>query len=388
MKAKTIAVRQGLERSHFQEHSEALYLTSSFVFTSAAQAAARFAGEETGFVYSRYANPTVATFESRLAALEGGEEGIATASGMAAILAVVMTFCQAGDRIVAGRGLFGATQQLFSQILSRFGVTTEWVDLTDLAAAERVIAATRPRLVYCESPTNPLTEVIDLNAVAQLSHAVGALFVVDNCFCTPILQQPLAFGADLVVHSATKYLDGHGRVLGGAVVTRRDLAEPLVRFLRTAGPSLSPFNAWVLTKGLETLPIRMAAHCDHAMQVAEFLANHPRVARVFYPGLSSHPHHLLAKRQQRGFGGIVAFEIAGGREAAWGVIDRVRLFSITANLGDAKSTITHPASTTHGRVAPEVRAAMGITEGLIRLSVGLEDPEDLIADLDQALAAR
>ncbi|GAB6049429.1 O-succinylhomoserine sulfhydrylase [Hydrogenophilus islandicus] len=388
MRAKTIAVRQGLERSHFQEHSEALYLTSSFVFTSAAQAAARFAGEETGFVYSRYANPTVATFESRLAALEGGEEGIATASGMAAILAVVMTFCQAGDRIVAGRGLFGATQQLFSQILSRFGVTTEWVDLTDLAAAERVIAATRPRLVYCESPTNPLTEVIDLNAVAQLSHAVGALFVVDNCFCTPILQQPLAFGADLVVHSATKYLDGHGRVLGGAVVTRRDLAEPLVRFLRTAGPSLSPFNAWVLTKGLETLPIRMAAHCDHAMQVAEFLANHPRVARVFYPGLPSHPHHLLAKRQQRGFGGIVAFEIAGGREAAWGVIDRVRLFSITANLGDAKSTITHPASTTHGRVAPEVRAAMGITEGLIRLSVGLEDPEDLIADLDQALAAR
>lgn len=388
MKAKTIAVRQGLERSHFQEHSEALYLTSSFVFTSAAQAAARFAGEETGFVYSRYANPTVATFESRLAALEGGEEGIATASGMAAILAVVMTFCQAGDRIVAGRGLFGATQQLFSQIFSRFGVATEYVDLTDLVAAERVIAATRPRLVYCESPTNPLTEVIDLNAVAQLSHAVGALFVVDNCFCTPILQQPLALGADLVVHSATKYLDGQGRVLGGAVVTRRDLAEPLVRFLRTAGPSLSPFNAWVLTKGLETLPIRMAAHCDHAMQVAEFLANHPRVARVFYPGLPSHPHHLLAKRQQRGFGGIVAFEVAGGREAAWGVIDRVRLFSITANLGDAKSTITHPASTTHGRVAPEVRAAMGITEGLVRLSVGLEDPEDLIADLDQALAAR
>jgi len=388
MKAKTIAVRQGLERSHFQEHSEALYLTSSFVFTSAAQAAARFAGEETGFVYSRYANPTVATFESRLAALEGGEEGIATASGMAAILAVVMTFCQAGDRIVAGRGLFGATQQLFSQILSRFGVTTEYVDLTDLAAAERVIAAARPRLVYCESPTNPLTEVIDLNAVAQLSHAVGALFVVDNCFCTPILQQPLALGADLVVHSATKYLDGQGRVLGGAVVTRRDLAEPLVRFLRTAGPSLSPFNAWVLTKGLETLPIRIAAHCDHAMQVAEFLANHPRVARVLYPGLPSHPHHLLAKRQQRGFGGIVAFEVAGGREAAWGVIDRVRLFSITANLGDAKSTITHPASTTHGRVAPEVRAAMGITEGLIRLSVGLEDPEDLIADLDQALATR
>ncbi len=388
MRAKTIAVRQGLERSHFQEHSEALYLTSSFVFTSAAQAAARFAGEETGFVYSRYANPTVATFESRLAALEGGEEGIATASGMAAILAVVMTFCQAGDRIVAGRGLFGATQQLFSQIFSRFGVATEYVDLTDLVAAERVIAATRPRLVYCESPTNPLTEVIDLNAVAQLSHAVGALFVVDNCFCTPILQQPLALGADLVVHSATKYLDGQGRVLGGAVVTRRDLAEPLVRFLRTAGPSLSPFNAWVLTKGLETLPIRMAAHCDHAMQVAEFLANHPRVARVFYPGLPSHPHHLLAKRQQRGFGGIVAFEVAGGREAAWGVIDRVRLFSITANLGDAKSTITHPASTTHGRVAPEVRAAMGITEGLVRLSVGLEDPEDLIADLDQALAAR
>lgn len=388
MKAKTLAVRAGQTRSHFQEHAEALYLTSSFVFESAAQAAARFAGDEEGFVYSRYANPTVAMFESRLAALEGGERCVATASGMAAILAVVMTFCQAGDRIVAGRGLFGATQQLFATILTRFGVTTEWVELSDSDAAATAIRRVRPRLVYCESPTNPLTELIDLALVAEVAHEVGALFVVDNCFCTPILQQPLAFGADLVVHSATKYLDGQGRVLGGAVVGAQVLVNEVVRFLRTAGPSLSPFNAWVLLKGLETLPLRMQAHCAHAQAVAEFLAGHPNVTRVYFPGLPSHPQHALAKRQQRGFGGIVAFEVAGERQAAWQVIDRVRLFSITANLGDAKSTITHPASTTHGRLAPEVRAAMGVREGLIRLSVGLEDPEDLIADLDQALTLR
>jgi O-succinylhomoserine sulfhydrylase len=299
-----------------------------------------------------------------------------------------MTFCQAGDRIVAGRGLFGATQQLFATILTRFGVTTEWVELSDSDAAAAAIRRVRPRLVYCESPTNPLTELIDLALVAEVAHEVGALFVVDNCFCTPILQQPLAFGADLVVHSATKYLDGQGRVLGGAVVGAQVLVDEVVRFLRTAGPSLSPFNAWVLLKGLETLPLRMQAHCAHAQAVAEFLAGHPNVTRVYFPGLPSHPQHALAKRQQRGFGGIVAFEVAGERQAAWQVIDRVRLFSITANLGDAKSTITHPASTTHGRLAPEVRAAMGVREGLIRLSVGLEDPEDLIADLDQALTMR
>jgi O-succinylhomoserine sulfhydrylase len=385
VKPKTAAVRAGQERTPWQEHSEALILTSSFVFSSAAQAAARFAGEEGGFVYSRFANPTVAMFEARLAALEGGERCVATASGMAAILALVMAHLQAGDTIVAGVGLFGATHQLLTQVLSRFGVTTHFVDLGDFAATQALLTATRPRLLYCETPTNPLTYLVDLAAVSTLAHEVGALFVVDNCFATPVVQQPLALGADLVVHSATKYLDGQGRVLGGAVVGREALIEPIFRFLRTAGPALSPFNAWVLLKGLETLPLRMAAHQAHAEVVARFLADHPLVERVYYPGLPNHPHHALAQRQQQGAGAIVSFEVAGGRAAAWQVIDAVQLFSITANLGDAKSTITHPASTTHGRLSPEARAAMGIGEGLIRLSVGLEDPEDLCADLDQAL---
>ncbi|MCX7945518.1 MAG: O-succinylhomoserine sulfhydrylase [Hydrogenophilus sp.] len=386
MRPSTVAVRAGCNRSQFGEHAEGLFLTSSFVFSSAAEAAARFAGEAEGFVYSRFGNPTVAIFEERLAALEGGERAIATASGMAAVLAVAMTFLRAGDRVVAGQELFGATIQLFSNVLARFGVETVFADPTDLPTFEAVLERTRPRLVFIETPTNPLTGIVDLTAVAERTRAIEALLVVDNCFATPVLQQPLKLGADLVIHSATKYLDGQGRVLGGAVVGAAALLEEVYRFLRVAGPSLSPFNAWVLLKGLETLPVRMAAHCQHAERVASFLAAHPRVVQVRYPGLPSHPHHARAHQQMRGFGGIIAFEVAGGRTAAWQVIDSVRLFSITANLGDAKSTITHPATTTHGRLSPEVRAAMGVGEGLIRLSIGLEDPDDLCDDLAAALA--
>ncbi len=382
---ETLAVRAGQMRSDFGEHAEALYLTSSFVFCNAAEAAARFAETEPGYIYSRFTNPTVAMFEARLAALEGAERCVATASGMSAILALVMGLLRQGEGILASRGLFGATQQLFSQILPRFGVVTHYVDATCHAAVEEALQRHRPRLVFVETPTNPLTELIDIAALAQRAHEVGALLAVDNCFATPIGQQPLALGADVVVHSATKYLDGQGRVLGGAVLGASALLEQVYRFLRTAGPSLSPFNAWVLLKGLETLPLRMPAHSRNALAVATFLENHPKVQRVWYPGLTSHPQHALAGQQMRLPGGIVSFEVAGGREAAWRVIDRVRLFSITANLGDAKSTITHPATTTHGRLSPEVRAAMGVGEGLVRLSVGLESAEDLCADLAQAL---
>ncbi|HTY98849.1 MAG TPA: O-succinylhomoserine sulfhydrylase [Rhodocyclaceae bacterium] len=381
---ETLAVRAGQQRSQFNEHAEALYLTSSFVFANAAQAAARFAGEEEGMVYARFSNPTVAMMQERLAALEGAEGCIATASGMAAILATVMALIKAGDHIVAARSLFGATQQLFGNVFSRFGVDTTFVAGTDPAA---FAAALRPstKLVFIETPSNPLTEVFDIAALAGVAHGAGALLAVDNCFCSPALQRPLDLGADLVIHSATKYLDGQGRVLGGAVCGRKALTEEIFKFLRTAGPCLSPFNAWVILKGLETLNIRMLAQSANALELARRLEAHPRVARVFYPGLPSHPQHGLAMRQQKTGGAIVSLEVKGGREEAWRVVDACKLLSITANLGDTKTTITHPASTTHGRIPAEARAAAGVSEGLLRLAVGLEAVDDLEADLARGL---
>ena len=380
----TLAVRAGQERSQFNEHSEALYLTSSFVFRNAAEAAARFSGAEPGNVYARFTNPTVTTLQERLAALEGAEGCIATASGMAAIMATVMALMKSGDHIVASRSIFGATQQLFGTILPRFGIDTSFVDQ---GADDGFRAAMRPntRLVFIETPSNPLTEVFDIAALAKVAHAGGALLVVDNCFCTPALQRPLQLGADLVIHSATKYLDGQGRVLGGAVCGNKTLMEEVFKFLRTAGPTLSPFNAWVILKGLETLTVRMRAQSANALEMAQWLEAHPSVARVYYPGLPSHPQYQLASRQQASGGAIVSFDVKGEREAAWRVVDNCRLLSITANLGDTKTTITHPASTTHGRISAEARAASGIGEGLLRIAVGLESPADLQADLARGL---
>lgn len=386
LETETLAVRAGIHRSQFSEHSEALYLTSSFVFRDAAEAARRFLGEEDGMVYSRYTNPTVAALQERLAAMERAECCFATASGMSAILACVMGLMKSGDHVVASHSLFGATVQLFNGILKRFGVEVSWVAATDAAAWE---AAIRPstRMLFLETPSNPMTEVFDIAALADVAHRHGALLTVDNCFCTPILQRPLELGADIVIHSATKYLDGQGRVLGGAVLGRKDLLfEGLNGFLRSAGPALSPFNAWVILKGLETLKLRMDAHCRSALEIATWLQAHPKIERVYYPGLSSHPQHALAARQQSDGGGVVSFVVKGGREAAWKVIDSTQLVSITANLGDAKTTITHPASTTHGRLAPELRQAAGIVEGLIRVAVGLEALSDIQADLARGLA--
>ena len=382
---ETLAVRESLPRSQYNEHSEALYLTSSYVFESAAQAAARFSGEEEGNVYSRFTNPTVSAFQARLAALEGAESCVATASGMSAILSLVMAMCSAGDHIVASNSLFGATQQLFGTIMPRFGITTSFVAQTDVAAWA---AAIRPetKLLFLETPSNPLTEIADIPALVELAQARGILVAVDNCFCTPVLQRPLQLGADFVVHSATKFLDGQGRVLGGAVLGSKKLTDEVLKFLRTAGPTLSAFNAWVLLKGLETLNIRVQAQSANALGLARWLEAHPKVVRVFYPGLESHPQFELAKRQQKSGGAILAFEVKGGREEAWKVVDHCRLLSITANLGDTKTTLTHPASTTHGRITPEQRAAGGITEGLLRIAVGLEALSDLQNDLATGLA--
>jgi len=381
----TLAVRAGIARSRFNEHSEALYLTSSFVFDNAAQAAARFSGEEPGYVYGRFSNPTVTMMQERLAALEGAEACLATASGMAAILAAVMALLEAGNHIVASQSLFGATHQLLGNILPRFGLKASFVRSTDPADYANAL---RPetRMMFIETPSNPLTEVLDIAALVAVARAAGVLLVVDNCFCTPVLQQPLALGADLVIHSATKYLDGQGRVLGGAVLGRRELIDEVFKFLRTAGPSISPFNAWVILKGLETLRIRVEAQSRNALELARWLEARPEVARVYYPGLASHPQHSAAMRQQKSGGAIVSFEVRGGREQAWRVIDATHILSITANLGDTKSTITHPASTTHGRIGAEARAAAGIGENLLRIAVGLEDIEDLEADLESGLA--
>ena len=382
---ETLAVRAGQERSQFGEHAEALYLTSSFVFESAAHAARRFSGEEEGNVYARFSNPTVTMFEERLAAMEGAEDCVAMASGMAAIMGVVLAHLKQGDHIVASNSLFGATVQLFNNILSRTGITTTFVSHTDPAEWE---AAIRPetKLFFLETPSNPLTEIADIPALVAIAHARGILVAVDNCFCTPILQRPLDLGADLVIHSATKYIDGQGRVLGGAVCGPKKLTEEVFKYLRTAGPTLSAFNAWVLLKGIETLKLRVEAQSAAAAQLAAWLEAHPKVARVFYPGLPSHPQHDLAKKQQKSGGAIVSFEVKGSRDQAWTVVDHCRLLSITANLGDTKTTITHPASTTHGRISPEARAAAGIGEGLLRIAVGLEALEDLQADLERGLS--
>ena len=386
----TLGVRAGQVRSQFQEHSEALYLTSSFVFDNAAQAATRFAGGEEGMVYTRYTNPTVAMFQDRLAALEGAESCVATASGMAAILATALVHLKTGDHVVCSNAVFGATIQLFNNILGRFGIETSYVSPTRVDEWRQALRPST-RLLFLETPSNPLTEVSDIPALAAVAKKAGALLAVDNVFCTPILQRPLELGADLVIHSATKYLDGQGRVLGGAVAGSKALVgEPMTAFLRTAGPALSPFNAWVLLKGLETLELRMRAQSAAALELAQWLERHRSVARVHYPGLGSHPQHALAQRQQRGGGAVLSFEVKGGpqgaKAAAWRVIDATRLMSITANLGDVKTTIIHPASTTHGRISPQARAAAGITDGLVRVAVGLEGLADLKADLERGLS--
>lgn len=382
----TLAVRAGQIRTAQLEHSDAIFPTSSFVYGSAAQAAARFGGEEPGNIYSRFTNPTVQAFEARIAAMEGGERAVATASGMAAILSTCMSLLQSGDHVVCSRGVFGTTNVLFQKYLARFGVTTTFVSLTE---AEEWKAAIRPetRMLFLETPSNPLSEVADMQMLADLAHQHDALFVVDNCFCTPVLQRPFEFGADIVIHSATKYLDGQGRCIGGVVVGSDKLMEEVYGFMRSAGPSMSPFNAWVFLKGLETLPIRMRAHCASALELARWLEKHPSVERVHYSGLESHPQHALASKQQKAFGGVLSFQVRGSREAAWQVIDATQIISITGNLGDVKTTITHPATTTHGRLSPEDKAHAGITENLIRVSVGLEDIDDLKADLSRGLDA-
>lgn len=381
----TLAVRAGQRRTPEGEHGEALFTSSSYVFRSAAEAAAVFAGEQPGNVYSRYTNPTVRTFEERIAALEGAEQAVATASGMAAILAMVMSLCSAGDHVLVSRSVFGATVSLFDKYFKRFGVQVDYVPLTDLQAWRDALRD-NTRLLFVESPSNPLAELVDIAALAEIAHAGGAWLAVDNCFCTPVLQKPLALGADIVIHSATKFIDGQGRCLGGVVAGRAEQMKEVVGFLRTAGPTLSPFNAWVFLKGLETLRLRMQAHCAAAQQLAEWLEQQPQVEHVYYAGLPSHPQHALACRQQTGFGAVVSFEVRGGQAAAWRCVDATRMISITANLGDSKTTITHPASTTHGRLSPEDRQRAGISDGLLRIAVGLEDIADIKADLARGLA--
>ena len=382
----TLAVRAGQVRGPEGEHSEALFLTSSYVFANAAEAAARFSGEAEGNVYSRYTNPSVRTFEARIAALEGAEQAVATASGMAAILSTCMALLRAGDHLVCSRSVFGTTTVLLNKFLAKFGVATTFVDLTDIDAWRDAIGPST-RLLLLETPSNPLCEIGDLAALADLARSRGVLLAVDNCFCTPALQRPLDWGADIVIHSATKYLDGQGRCLGGVVLGRAELMAEVLGFIRSAGPSLSPFNAWVFTKGLETLRLRMDAHSASAQALAEWLAEHPAVERVFYAGLPDHPGHGLARRQQRAFGGVLSFRVRGGREQAWQVIDATRILSLTANLGDAKTTIVHPATTTHGRLDDAEKARAGITENLIRVAVGLEDVADLRRDLQRGLDA-
>ncbi len=386
MSVDTLAVRAGQIRTGELEHSDPIFPTSSFVYGSAAQAAARFGGDEPGNIYSRFTNPTVQAFEGRMAAMEGGERAVATASGMAAILSTCMALLKSGDHVVCSRGVFGTTNVLFQKYMAKFGVETSFVSLTDMDEWTRAV---RPetRMLFIETPSNPLCEVADMAALAKLARAHDALFVVDNCFCTPVLQRPLEHGADIVIHSATKYLDGQGRCVGGVVVGPNNLMEEVYGFLRSAGPTMSPFNAWVFHKGLETLPIRMRAHCDNALQLALWLEQQPAVDQVFYAGLESHPQHELARKQQSGFGGVLSFRLTGGRAEAWRFIDATRMISITANLGDVKTTITHPATTTHGRLSDEDKDAAGITENLVRISVGIEAVEDLKTDLARGFQA-
>jgi len=382
----TLAIRGGIHRTNENEHSEALFLTSSYVFDNAEMAAKYFSNELKGNVYSRYTNPTVRSFEERLALMEEGEQCVAAASGMAATLAVIMAFLQAGDHVLCSQDVFGSTRVMMDKYIVKFGVEVTYVPLTDLNAWQSAVQS-NTKMLFCETPSNPLSEVADLEALAALSKQADALLVVDNCFCTPVLQKPLNWGADIVVHSATKYIDGQGRCLGGAVVGSTELMEQVVGFLRAAGPTMSPFNAWVFLKGLETLRIRMQAHCANAETLAHWLNNHEKVTKVFYAGLQTHPGHALAKKQQRGFGGVLSFCVEGGLEGAWRVIDKTKMLSLTANLGDTKTTIVHPATTTHARLSVEDRAAAGISDNLIRIAVGLEDIADIQADIALGLDA-
>lgn len=382
----TRAVRAGQVRTHEGEHAEPIFATSSYVFTDAAQAAARFSGDQPGNVYSRYTNPTVRTFEERIAALEGAEQGVATSSGMAAILTTCMALLKAGDHIVCSRSVFGTTTVLLTKYLAKFGVDTTFVSPTDIEAW-KTASKSNTRLFFLETPSNPLSEIADIRAIAAIAKSRDCRLVVDNCFCTPALQQPLALGADIVVHSATKYLDGQGRCVGGAVVGRAEDMAEVLGFVRSAGPTMSAFNAWVFLKGLETLRLRMEAHSANALALAQWLAAQEGIEKVFYAGLPDHPQHSLAAKQQRAFGGVLSFCVTGGRAEAWRFIDATRLMSITANLGDAKTTIVHPATTTHGRLSQEEREAAGISDNLIRVAAGLESVDDLKADLARGLAA-
>jgi O-succinylhomoserine sulfhydrylase len=382
---ETQAIRAGHKRSHEGEHSMPIFATSSYVFASAAEAAERFSGTRSGNIYSRFTNPTVNVFQERLALMENGERCVAFASGMAAIMALGMGLLQAGDHVLCSRSVFGTTVLLFQNYFSKFGVTTDFVDLSDVGAWE---AAIKPetRFLFVETPSNPLMELADIKALAELAHSHNSLLVVDNVFCTPVLQKPLDLGADIIVHSATKYLDGQGRCIGGAVIASDDIIENnIYPFLRTGGASMSPFNAWVFLGGLETLAVRIKAHCDSAFELAKWLQQQAGIAKVHYPGLESHPQHQLATEQQSHYGGVVSFELDGGKEHAWKLIDATRMLSITANLGDVKTTITHPATTTHGRLAPEARQAAGINDGLVRVSVGLENLDDIKTDLLRGL---
>ncbi|WP_031968464.1 O-succinylhomoserine sulfhydrylase [Acinetobacter baumannii] len=380
----TLAIRTGHTRSFEGEHGEPIFLTSSFVYENAAEAAAKFSGQVQGNIYSRFTNPTVSMFEKRLAALDGAERAVATSSGMGAILSIAMAYLKAGDHVICSRAVFGSIVALFEKYIAKFGVDITFVDLRDLDAWKNAV---RPetKLLFVESPSNPLAEIADIQALADIAHANGALLAVDNSFCTPVLQQPLKLGADLVIYSATKYLDGQGRALGGAVVGNHQLLEEVFSVVRTLGPSMSPFNAWIFLKGLETLRLRMKAHCENAQKLAEWLSTHEKVETVYYGGLPTHEGHELAAKKQNGFGGVVFFLVKGGREGAWKVIDNTKFISITGNLGDVKSTITHPATTTHGKLSAEAKQAAGIQEGLIRVSVGLEDINDIIGDISRGL---
>ncbi len=380
----TLAVRAGLLRSDFQEHSETLFLTSSFVYKNAAEAARKFANEEPGYLYSRFTNPTVTMFQDRLAALEGADACVATATGMAAIASTVMGILKSGDHLISSRSVFGTVVPLFDQICKKFGVETTWVSASNV---DEWRSAVRPntRLLFCETPSNPLAEICDIAALAEIAHKAGAIFAVDNCLLTPALQRPLEQGADLVIHSATKYLDGQGRVLAGAVCGSKKLIEPIYGFVRTAGPAISPFNAWICLKGMETLRIRMEAQSASALKLAQWLGSQPAVSKVHYAGLPSHPQYALAQRQAVAQGAVVSFEVEGGREPAWCVVDSTKMISITANLGDTKTTITHPATTTHARISQAERDAAGISYGLLRVAVGLENIEDICADLKRGL---
>lgn len=383
---ETLAIREGLSRGFEQEHSDPIYATSSFVFESAEEAAATFAGDRQGNMYSRFSNPTVSVFEKRLAALEGGEECVATSSGMSAILTLCLTVLKSGDHVVCSRNVFGSTVSLFNNVLTKLDISVSFVSLRNLDEW-RAAVTPQTKLFFCETPSNPICEVGDIRAIASIAHTANALLAVDNCFCTPALQQPLALGADIVMHSATKYLDGQGRVLGGALVGTSELMADVRAFVRVCGPSMSPFNAWVFSKGLETLQLRMDAHSERAMVLAKWLVAHSKVAKVNYCGLETHPDHKLAESQQSAFGGVVSFEVVGGQAEAWAFINGTKMMSLTANLGDVKTTICHPATTTHGRLSDEQKSEAGITAPLIRIAVGLENIEDIINDCELGFAA-